>query len=120
MFMAELKTGLLTAAHDLSAVDLPLTADLGSGNEVYLRLDNTEQQLKKGDLYIKDQKGILSSVIYGPDKRTQVKSGTDQVLYTTYGPPGINMNQIKEQLELLETYLGLFAPQAVREELIIL
>lgn len=117
MFMAELKTGLLTAAHDLTAVDLPLIAEVASGEETYQRLDNTEQELKNGDLFIKDQQGILSSVIYGPDKRTQIRSDTSRVLYTTYGPPGIGRQQIRDQLEILETFVKLFAPQAVREEL---
>ena len=31
MFMAELKTGLLTAAHDYSAIDFPLYANIASG-----------------------------------------------------------------------------------------
>ena len=119
MFMAELKTKLLTAAHDFSSVDLPLIADIASGEETYLRLDNTEQELKKGDLYIKDQQGILSSVIYGPDKRTQIQSDTSRALYTTYGPPGIGKDQIRDQLKTLEAYVRLFAPHSVREELLV-
>ncbi len=119
MFMAELKTGLLTAAHDLSSVILPLTADVASGNETYQRLDNSEQELKSGDLYIKDQQGILSSVIYGPDNRSQVQPDTDKVLYTTYGPPGISKDQIRIQLEILEGYVRLFSPRSIREELVV-
>lgn len=120
MFMAELKTGLLTAAHDLREVDLPLRAEIASGQETYLRLDRAEQQLKPGDLFIRDQGGILSSVIYGPDYRTRIQPDTQQALYTTYGPPGISASQIRAQLEILESYVFLFAPQAVRRELIVL
>jgi len=115
MFMAELKTGLLTAAHDLEAVQLPLSGEVASGNETYQRLDGSSQELKDGDLFIKDQQGILSSVIYGPDQRTQIQSGTDQALYTTYGPPGIDQGQIQTQLETLEAYVRLFAPGAEQE-----
>jgi DNA/RNA-binding domain of Phe-tRNA-synthetase-like protein len=115
MFMAELKTGLLTAAHDLSAVQLPLSGNISSGNEIYQRLDGSQQQLKAGDLFIQDQQGILSSVIYGPDQRTQIKSETNQALYTTYGPPGIDKHQIQVQLEILESYIKLFSPQVDRE-----
>ena len=119
MFMAELKTGLLTAAHDLKSVDLPLIANIASGDETYQRLDNTEQQLKVGDMYIKDQQGILSSVIYGPDQRTQIQSDTSQALFTTYGPPGISKDQIRDQLVILDNYVRLFAPGAVREQLLV-
>lgn len=117
MFMAELKTGLLTAAHDLVSVEMPLTGEVASGSETYQRLDGSNQQLKDGDLFIKDQQGILSSVIYGPDQRTQIQSDTNQALYTTYGPPGIDREQIQSQLETLKEYVKLFAPQSKLETL---
>ena len=120
MFMAELKTGLLTAAHDLTALDLPLIADIAAGNESYTRLDGTHQVLKEGDLYIRDGKGILSSVIYGPDQRTRIQPNTNQAVFTTYGPLGISPTQIQEQLEILESYILLFAPQSTREELLVI
>ncbi len=120
MFMAELETGLLTAAHDLKTLALPLMADVAEGHESYLRLDGSEQELKASDLYIHDQKGILSSVIYGPDQRTQVTLDTDQAVYTTYGPPGIHKQQIQDQLEILEGYIKLFAPNVERSLLVVL
>lgn len=118
MFMAELETGLLTAAHDLTALALPLVADVAAGNETYQRLDGSEQILKEGDMYIRDQEGILSSVIYGPDQSTQIRPETDQAVFTTYGPPGISKNQIQEQLEILESFIKLFAPAAERITLV--
>jgi len=120
MFMAELKTGLLTAAHDFDALDLPLTAEIADGEETYQRLNGTEQQLKAGDLYIRDQQGILSSVIYGPDQRTQILPDTENSVFTTYGPPGISVSQVKAQLQILEGYIRLFAPNAVKEQLLVL
>lgn len=110
MFMAELNSGLLTAAHDLEALKLPLIANIALGGEIYQRLDGAQQALKEGDLYIKDQLGILSSVIYGPDQRTQIRPDTTQAVYTTYGPPGISKRQVLSGLEILEGYLRLFAP----------
>jgi DNA/RNA-binding domain of Phe-tRNA-synthetase-like protein len=117
MFMAELKTGMLTAAHDLMEVQLPLLADVALGRENYQKLDGSMQELKTGDLYIKDQLGILSSVIYGPDQRSQIQPDTNRALFTTYGPPGINAQQIQNQLEILEDYIRAFAPEAERQEL---
>jgi len=114
MFMAELKTGLLTAAHDFDSLDLPLTAEISAGEETYQQLNGTIKQLKAGDLYIRDLQGILSSVIYGPDKRTQIRPDTVNSLFTTYGPPGITVSQVEAQLEILEGYIILFAPEAER------
>lgn len=119
MFMSELKTGLLTAAHDLEVVDSPLTADIALGQESYLRLDGSEQELKSGDLYIRDQGGILSSVIYGPDQRTQITPSTEQAVFTTYGPPGISKEQVLAGLHVLEEYIRLVAPGVQREELLV-
>lgn len=120
MFMAELETGLLTAAHDLTALALPLVADVVAGNETYQRLDGSEQILKEGDMYIRDQEGILSSVIYGPDQRTQIRPDTDQAVFTTYGPPGISKAQVQEQLEILENYIKIFAPAVARSLLVVI
>ena len=119
MFMAELETGLLTAAHDLSALKLPLVADVAVGNETYQRLDGSEQILKEGDMYIRDQEGILSSVIYGPDQRTQILPDTIQAVFTTYGPPGISNIQVQEQLEILESFIKIFSPDSERSLLVV-
>ena len=120
MFMAELKTGLLTAAHDFSLLKLPLIAEIAEGGETYQRLDGSQQELKTGDLYIKDQEGILSSVIYGPDQRTQIQPGTNQAAFTTYAPPGITSSQVMAQFEILEEYVRIFAPDLMRDQLVVL
>lgn len=120
MFMAELKTGLLTAGHDFACLAPPLLADVASGAESYQRMDGTTQQLKSGDLYIRDQQGIISSVIYGPDRRTRIQRDTNQVVFTTYGPRGIQQDQIREQLILLEEYVDLSSPGARRDQLIVI
>ena len=120
MFMAEMETGLLTAAHDLTALELPLVADAAVGLETYLRLDGSEQTLKKGDMYIQYQESILSSVIYGPDQRTQVRLDTDQAVFTTYGPQGISKDQVREQLEILESFINVFSPNAERSFLVVI
>ncbi len=119
MFMAELDTGLLTAAHDLTALASPLVADVAVGIETYQRLDGSEQVLKEGDMYIRDQEGILSSVIYGPDQRTQIRPDTNQAIFTTYGPPGITKAQVQKQLKILGAYIKIFSP-AVEQSLLVL
>lgn len=120
MFMAELKTGLLTAGHDWALVVPPLEVDVASGREIYQRMDGSSQQLKEGDLCIKDQSGVLSSVIYGPDQRTRITENTQEVIFTTYGPPGISMDLIREELIQLEEYIKLVAPAAFCRELTVL
>jgi len=117
MFMAEMKNMLLTAGHDLSLVRMPVTAGVADGSERYTRLNGQEQILKAGDMMITDAQGILSSVIYGPDRRTQINSDTDQVLFTVYAPPGIKEQAIVAHLQDIQAYVLLVAPQAETESL---
>jgi DNA/RNA-binding domain of Phe-tRNA-synthetase-like protein len=99
MFMAELKNLLLTAGHDLDVVDGIPTADVASGDETYIRLNGEEQTLKQGDMYIRDDAGVLSSILYGPDQRTRIRPTTTRALFTVYGPPGIRTDQMRSHLE---------------------
>jgi DNA/RNA-binding domain of Phe-tRNA-synthetase-like protein len=117
MFAAELKNLLLTAGHDLDIVEPPVTLDVAQGHERYVRINGQEQQLKAGDMFIADNQGVLSSVIYGPDQRTRILPGTRRVLFTVYAPPGIAAEAVQQHLQDMEGYVRLIAPQAETEML---
>lgn len=117
MFMAELDDLLLTAGHDLDVVEPPVSLNIAQGNESYIRMNGDEQVLKTGDMLISDQRGILSSVIYGPDQRTRIRPETTRVLFTTYGPPGIETSVMTAHLEQLRDNVRLVAPEAAVETL---
>jgi DNA/RNA-binding domain of Phe-tRNA-synthetase-like protein len=112
MFIAELKNLLLTAGHDLEVVQPPIRLDVATGAEQYLRINGQEQVLKAGDMYIADAEGILSSVIYGPDKRTRIGPATRKVLFTVYAPPGIEEQAVYQHLQDMEANVRLVAPEA--------
>lgn len=115
MFVAELKNMLLTAGHDLDIVEPPVAVDVAQGSETYVRINGQEQELKAGDMFIADRQGVLSSIIYGPDRRTQIRPETRRVLFTVYGPPGIEAEAVRQQLQDMEAYVRLIAPQAATE-----
>ena len=112
MFMAELQDLLLTAGHDLAAVQLPAGIDVADGSERFVRINGQEQQLKAGDMMIADAQGILSSVLYGPDQRTQITLETHSVLFTAYAPPGIGQGKVQNHLENIRDNVLLVTPQA--------
>jgi DNA/RNA-binding domain of Phe-tRNA-synthetase-like protein len=112
MFMAEVKNLLLTAGHDLDALHLPLVLDVSKGDEQYTLLRGEAQVLKAGDMYIRDQNGVISSIIYGPDQRTQIKANTRNAVFTVYAPAGIRKQAVQQHLHDIHDYIGLFAPQA--------
>lgn len=112
MFMAEMKDLLLTAGHDLDALHLPVTLDVATGTERYTLLREEEQVLKAGDMMISDQKGVISSIVYGPDQRTPITPDTRNVLFTVYAPPGIDEQSVVGHLQAIKENVMIFAPQA--------
>ena len=112
MFMAEMKNLLLTAGHDLDILQLPLSLDVSKGTESYTLMRGEEQSLKPGDMVISDQVGIISDVIYGPDRRTQITADTRNAVFTTYAPQGIQERAVEKHLQDIRDFILIFAPQA--------
>jgi DNA/RNA-binding domain of Phe-tRNA-synthetase-like protein len=117
MFMAEVDNLLLTAGHDLDALQLPATLDVSRGGERYILLRGQEQELKQGDMFIADRAGIMSSILYGPDQRTQIQATTRNVMFTVYAPAGIPEEAITHHLQEIQNNVLLVAPQARTEML---
>ena len=112
MFMAEVKDLLLTAGHDLDSLHLPLTLDVATGSERYTLLRGEDQVLKAGDMMISDQIGVISSILYGPDQRTQISTDTRNVIFTVYAPPGIDEQTVAQHLQGIKENVMVFASQA--------
>ncbi len=115
MFMEELRNMLLTAGHDLDAVKTPLILDTAKGNEKYIRMNGQEQVLKAGDMMIADSVAVISSVIYGPDRRTMITADTKRVLFTVYAVPGIGAQAVRQHLEGIEANIRLVSRDAQLE-----
>jgi DNA/RNA-binding domain of Phe-tRNA-synthetase-like protein len=112
MFMAELQNMLLTAGHDTATLALPVIVDIAAGNESYVAMSGREQTLAPGDMYMRDGQGVISSIIYGPDRRTAITPATERVLFTVYGPPGIASTALHRHLEDMRDNVLLVAPRA--------
>lgn len=115
MFMTELANLLLTAGHDLDAVAPPVRIDVADGTESYVSLSGAEQQLKAGDMLIADARGILSSILYGPDHRTRITPDTRRALFTVYAPAGVDPAVVHHHLEEIRDHILLVAPAAALE-----
>ncbi|HNR65880.1 MAG TPA: hypothetical protein PKJ95_06280 [Atribacterota bacterium] len=108
-----------TAAHDLDRITLPIAVELSRGDERYNILNGMEKELPAGDMFMEDREGITSSIIYGPDNRTQITEKTNSALYTVYAPPGIEGSLIIEHLSDIAHYVQLAAPQAKMVEMVV-
>ena len=112
MFMVELATGLLTAVHDLDALDGAVVADVATGEETYTRYDGVEERCKPGDMFIRDGIGVLTSVIQGPTAHARAMPETTNALFYLYALPGIPEALVNDHLDLIERHVRLIAPNA--------
>lgn len=110
MFIAELKNRLLTAGHDCDTLELPITLDISKGHEQFIMLNGREQILKPRDMMMTDNQGVISSVIYGPDRRTRISQETKNSLFVVYAPPGVHEDHVTQHLQDIKMYVELFSP----------
>jgi DNA/RNA-binding domain of Phe-tRNA-synthetase-like protein len=115
MFMAEMQNRLLTAGHDLGVIEAAggrVHVDVAQGDETYTLLRGTPQTIKASDLFMRDGAGVISSMIYGPDQRTQITPETSAALYTVYAPPGAGAERVRQHLDTIYEYVLLTSPGA--------
>ncbi len=112
MFMAELKNMMLTAGHDLDRLVFPIRLHATSGLEAYVGIGGKYLTTVAGDIAITDQKGMISSILRGPDRRTRIGPKTTSALFSVYAPPQIDGSLIYNHLDDIELYLGTFSTQA--------
>jgi DNA/RNA-binding domain of Phe-tRNA-synthetase-like protein len=112
MFMAELEDQLLTASHDLDALKLPLRLDASQGDETYTLMRDAPQQLKAGDMCIADGEGVISSIVYGPDRRTRIVPATRNAVFTVYAPAGVGEAAVRAHLDTIRGHVAAIAPAA--------
>ena len=113
MFAAELKNLLLTAGHDLASVQGPLTVGYSGGGEPYTGLGGRDVRLQAGDMYIRDEAGVMSSVLYGPDNRTPIRADTRAAVFCVYAPDGIEPDAVDRHLSDIAANARTIAPQAI-------
>jgi DNA/RNA-binding domain of Phe-tRNA-synthetase-like protein len=63
-------------------------------------------------MFMADQAGVISSIIYGPDQRTQIKASTRSVLFAVYAPSGISPETVEAHLEDIRDYVLVVSPNA--------
>jgi DNA/RNA-binding domain of Phe-tRNA-synthetase-like protein len=120
MFMAELRSLVLTAGHDLDALEGELRADVSADGDAYVTLGGAEAVLKRGDMLMADDTGIVSSVLRGPDARTRITPETTRAVFAVYAPAGIGEDVVRRHLDDLRANAELIAPAARTEALVVI
>lgn len=112
MFIAEVKNLLLTAGHDLDKLEFPIKLNLAQGNESFVSISKKQQSLTKNDMMLSDGKGVISTILNGPDYRTRITNDTENVLFFVYTPDGIGDDVIHSHLNDIKSYVSIFAPHS--------
>jgi DNA/RNA-binding domain of Phe-tRNA-synthetase-like protein len=120
MFMAELRSLVLTAGHDLDALEGELRADVSEDGDAYVTLGGAEAVLKRGDMLMADAAGIVSSVLRGPDRRTRITPQTRRAAFAVYAPAGVGEETVRRHFDDLRAHVELIAPHARTEALVVL
>jgi DNA/RNA-binding domain of Phe-tRNA-synthetase-like protein len=112
MFIAELRNLLLTAGHDLDALELPVRLNVGTG-ESFIAANGQETTVKPGDMFIADARGrVLSAIISGPSDVARIGPGTSAALFYAYAPPGVDPALVEAHLDQIERNVRLISPAA--------
>jgi DNA/RNA-binding domain of Phe-tRNA-synthetase-like protein len=109
MFMAELKSLILTAGHNLDSVTLPLQVDVTRDRDAYVLMNSSERRVRSGDMMMADRVGIVSTVLYGPDERTKIRPETRDVLFASYAPAGVGEDAVRAHLDNVHANVLCFA-----------
>jgi DNA/RNA-binding domain of Phe-tRNA-synthetase-like protein len=115
MFMAELKNLILTAGHDLEAVARPVEVAVTRDDDRYVVMSGRERATGPDDMMMVDRRGIISSVLQGPDRRTRITAETRVVLFAVYAPAGVDEGDVRRHLEDIRANVLLVAPEATTE-----
>lgn len=112
MFMAELTNLILTAGHDLDALQPPILVDATEDGDQYTQLNGKTAELKPGDMKMSDGAGIISSVLRGPDRRTPITPDTRNALFACYAPAGVEPALVERHLADIRDNVLLISPAA--------
>jgi DNA/RNA-binding domain of Phe-tRNA-synthetase-like protein len=86
--------------------------NVASGSEKYTILRGLDQQVKPRDLFMSDEAGVISSIMHGPDARTQISASTTRALFAVYAPPGVGQMRVQDHLARILDYVRVVCPDA--------
>ncbi len=99
-FMAEMCAGILVAVTDYDRIEGRLILDIAREGEMSMGMGSRKFILKKGEIVLRDEKDIICVLCQGADEKTKVRDDTRNVLFYSFGVPGIDRIFIEEGLNI--------------------
>lgn len=98
----------LTAGHDLDLNNWTLSTKITKCGEEYMNISGKKMKLKSKDIILEDKFGVMSSVLFRPDRSTMITEKTRNYLFFAYFPYGEEDRKIKNHFEGILNYIGIF------------
>ena len=115
-FAAELETHILTAGHDVAKLEAPVLIDMAQEGDEITQMNGKCKDVPVGDMLMRDAGGVACTILRGQDNRSPISKATTHVLYVSYVPDGVTDEQVRAQLDAMESHVRLFAPDSVVEQ----
>ena len=112
-FAEELRGGLLTAMHDAGTIGPEILTDVATGSEMVTLYNGKPIVLDQDDMFMRDEHGILTSVIRGPAAYGLVTPETTSVAVCVYAPTGVGADLVTRHLEAIAANMCLVAAGAM-------
>ncbi len=109
MFLAEMEGLLLTSGHDLDRLEPPFTLKVAAERLPFIGISGREMRLTRDDVYVADRRGVVVSVLQGPEERSPLTPATRNALFLVFGLPGCREADLAAHLDRLESCLRLAA-----------
>jgi DNA/RNA-binding domain of Phe-tRNA-synthetase-like protein len=100
LLFAEMTTGLLMGAQDLSAIRGELVCDRAAAGEKFRGMRETVE-CREGEIILRDDEGIIATLFQGPDHRTRLKKNTKSVVFFVFSTPGLTMSDVQQGMEVV-------------------
>ncbi len=111
-FAEELSSGLLTALHDSDVIGDSIVTDIATGDEVVVAYNGQEVRLDADDMFMRNDTGVLTSIIKGPAFSGRVTPETTNVTVCLYAPAGVGTDAVAQHLEAVAENMRLVSPAA--------
>ncbi len=105
LLLSEVSTGLLMGAQDAGAIRGDVVCDRAKPGETFRGM-RREVQCRPNEIILRDDEGIIASLLQGPDHRTRLTLETKDVVFFVFSAPGILAADIDEGTQAVRSLLA--------------
>jgi len=100
-FIAEMETLILTAGHDVDQLSAPIVIDVSNDQDEITQMSGQTRPIHAGDMIMRDQNCIRSSILYGQDKGSPITPATRHALFVAYAPAGVPAEAVEQNFSII-------------------